>query len=355
MSDSDYPAATSAHLLGADDIHALARKAGIRPTKKLGQNFMIDPSTVRSIVRKAGVRPGDRVIEVGPGLGSLTLALLEAGALVTAVEIDPRLAALLPQTVEQYQPENASHLRVIVSDALKLDASLLKNVSCETLTSSSTVSVPLPQSSVQAASQFADQSKSDQTQPSRLDPSESDPTDQNVSRETIVSRETFRLVSNLPYNVATPILLTLLERFPGLRTATVLVQDEVADRLTAGPGSKIYGVPSVKLAWFGDSHKAGSVARSVFWPVPNVDSSLVSFTRTRDALQRPQQLRQTTFNLIDQAFSQRRKTVRAALKKTATADQIIAAGIDPTARGERLTIDDYLRLARVLTSGAETD
>ncbi len=280
-------------LLGADDIHALAAQAGIRPTKKLGQNFMIDPSTVRRIVRTAGVRPGDHVLEVGPGLGSLTLALLEAGAQVTAVEIDPRLADLLPQTVRRYQPHNADHLHVIVSDALKLDAGMLGDV----------------------------------------------------------SRETFRLVSNLPYNVATPILLTLLARFPALTTATVLVQDEVADRLTADPGSKIYGVPSVKLAWFGHSHKAGMVARSVFWPVPNVDSSLVGFERIPAGQAHPRRLREATFRLIDKAFGQRRKTVRAALKKTATAEQIERAGIDPSTRGERLVVEDYLRLAQVL----ETD
>ena len=293
MADSETPASPSvSRLLGADDIHALAARADIRPTKKLGQNFMIDPSTVRRIVRTAGVHAGDRVLEVGPGLGSLTLALLETGARVTAVEIDPRLADELPRTVEQHQPENAAHLRVIVSDALKLDADMLGDV----------------------------------------------------------SRETFHLVSNLPYNVATPILLTLLARFAHLETATVLVQDEVADRLTGGPGSKIYGVPSVKLAWFGSSHKAGSVARSVFWPVPNVDSSLVSFERTDEAKARPQQLRETVFDLIDRAFGQRRKTLRAALKKAATPQQISEAGIDPTIRGEKLEIDDYLRLAQVLAT-----
>lgn len=292
MAQTDAGRTGTDGLLGADDIHALAAQAGIRPTKKLGQNFMIDPSTVRRIVRTAGVRPGDHVLEVGPGLGSLTLALLEAGARVTAVEIDPRLADLLPQTVRRYQQHNADHLHVIVSDALRLDADMLGNV----------------------------------------------------------SRETFRLVSNLPYNVATPILLTLLTRFPTLTTATVLVQDEVADRLTADPGSKIYGVPSVKLAWFGHSHKAGMVARSVFWPVPNVDSSLVGFERIPAGQAHPQRLREATFRLIDEAFGQRRKTVRAALKKSATAEQIERAGIDPSTRGERLVVEDYLRLAQVLES-----
>lgn len=308
MDDQD-PTAGTAGLLGADDIHALAARAGIRPTKKLGQNFMIDPSTVRRIVRTAGVRPGDRVLEVGPGLGSLTLALLEAGAKVTAVEIDPRLAALLPQTVAHYQPGNAGNLSVIVSDALRLDAAMLAGAAADHGTAAPAGNV---------------------------------------------SRETFRLVSNLPYNVATPILLTLLARFPGLAAATVLVQDEVADRLTAGPGSRIYGVPSVKLAWFGSARKAGTVARSVFWPVPNVDSSLVSFERTAQADSRPQELREKTFALIDRAFGQRRKTLRAALKKTASADQIAAAGIDPSARGETLVIDDYLRLTRILENDGQS-
>lgn len=336
MDDQD-PTAGTAALLGADDIHALAARAGIHPTKKLGQNFMIDPSTVRRIVRTAGVRPGDRVLEVGPGLGSLTLALLEAGARVTAVEIDPRLAALLPQTVAQYQPDNAGNLSVIVSDALKLDAAMLERATIDH--SHSTAG-----HAETSAAQMTD----------RGNPATDADSGTGIAHAGNVSRETFRLVSNLPYNVATPILLTLLARFPGLTTATVLVQDEVADRLTAGPGSRIYGVPSVKLAWFGPARKAGTVARSVFWPVPNVDSSLVSFERTPQADSRPQKLRDKTFALIDKAFSQRRKTLRAALKKTASADQIAAAGIDPSARGETLVIDDYLRLAQVLENNGQS-
>lgn len=335
MGDPD-PMTGTAGLLGADDIHALAVQAGIRPTKKLGQNFMIDPSTVRRIVRTAGVRPGDRVLEVGPGLGSLTLALLEAGAKVTAVEIDPRLAALLPQTVGRYQPGNAGNLTVIVSDALKLDATMLEQATIDH--NHNTVNRAEP-----SAAQMTDGGN----------PTTDADGDTGTAQAGNVSRETFRLVSNLPYNVATPILLTLLTRFPGLATATVLVQDEVADRLTAGPGSRIYGVPSVKLAWFGAARKAGTVARSVFWPVPNVNSSLVAFERTPQADSRPQELRDRTFALIDKAFGQRRKTLRAALKKTASADQIAAAGIDPSARGETLVIDDYLRLARVLENDGQ--
>lgn len=318
--DGQHPVAHD--LLGADEIHALAQKAGIQPTKKLGQNFMIDPSTVRRIVRISGIGPDDEVLEIGPGLGSLTLGLLEVGARVIAVEIDSRLARLLPQTVRRHQPGNAQNLCVIACDALSLTPSMLERA--------------------------ADGATSG-----------TDP-DTNVSRETFFSLPVpgmplhpNRLVSNLPYNVATPLLLTLLARFPLIRTATVLVQSEVADRLTAQPGSKIYGVPSVKLAWFGFAHKAGSVSRSVFWPVPHVDSSLVSFTRTPNAANRPQELRTRTFALIDAAFGQRRKTVRAALKKIASTDQIGRAGINPGIRGEKLALDDYLRLAAICASDAK--
>ena len=294
----------SARLLGADDIHALASRAGISPTKKLGQNFMTDPQTIERIVRLAGIGPEDQVVEVGPGLGSLTLGLLKAGARVTAIEIDPKLAALLPQTVERFQPQNAAKLRVVLSDALRIE------------------------------------------RPGQL--------------TGIDATKPFALVSNLPYNVATPILLTLLERFETLAHCLVLVQNEVADRLTASPGSKIYGVPSAKLAWFGAARKAGRIARSVFWPVPNVDSSLVAFDRDphpqwAKSLASPltPELRTQTFRLIDEAFAQRRKTLRAALKRTANAEQIQQAGIDPALRGERLTVGDYARLASVLLNARE--
>lgn len=285
----------TARLLGADDIHQLAAQAGIQPTKKLGQNFMCDPQTIRRIVTIAGVQPGDQVVEVGPGLGSLTLGLLGAGAHVTTVEIDPKLHAQLPHTVERYQPHNADNLTTVLSDALAIKT--------------------------------ADQLPG-------IDPD-----------------KPFALVSNLPYNVATPILLTLLSRFENLSSACVLVQSEVADRLSAGPGSKIYGVPSVKLRWYGEAKNAGKVACSVFWPVPNVDSSLVSFTRwpqgSPHALRaQDYQLQERTFALIEAAFLQRRKTLRAALRDQLRAEQIEAAGIDPMLRGEKLTLEQFAALAQ---------
>lgn len=285
----------TARLLGADDIHQLAAQAGIQPTKKLGQNFMCDPQTIRRIVTIAGVQPGDQVVEVGPGLGSLTLGLLGAGAHVTTVEIDPKLNAQLPQTVERFQPQNADNLTTVLSDALAIET--------------------------------ADQLPG-------IDPD-----------------KPFALVSNLPYNVATPILLTLLARFSNLSSACVLVQSEVADRLSAGPGSKIYGIPSVKLRWYGEAKNAGKVARSVFWPVPNVDSSLVSFTRwpqgSPQALRaQDYQLQERTFALIEAAFLQRRKTLRAALRDQLSAEQIQAAGIEPMLRGEKLTLEQFAALAQ---------
>lgn len=285
----------TARLLGADDIHQLAAQAGIQPTKKLGQNFMCDPQTIRRIVTIAGVKPGDQVVEVGPGLGSLTLGLLGAGAHVTTVEIDPKLHAQLPHTVERFQPQNADNLTTVLSDAMAIET--------------------------------ADQLPG-------IDPD-----------------KPFALVSNLPYNVATPILLTLLARFSNLSSACVLVQSEVADRLSAGPGSKIYGVPSVKLRWYGEAKNAGKVARSVFWPVPNVDSSLVSFTRwpqgSPQALRaQDYQLQERTFALIEAAFLQRRKTLRAALRDQLSAEQIQAAGIEPMLRGEKLTLEQFAALAQ---------
>ena len=207
-------------LLGAADIRRIAEEEGISPTKKFGQNFVIDPGTVRRIVREAGVGADDTVLEVGPGLGSLTLAILETGATLTAVEIDPPLARRLPKTVAEFMPQASDRLTVITSDALALTPDMLP----------------------------------------RLD-------------------GRFTLVANLPYNVATPIVLTLLERFDGLDSFLVMVQKEVADRLAAGPGSKIYGTPSVKLAWYGTAERAGVIGRNVFWPAPNVDSALVRFSR----------------------------------------------------------------------------
>jgi 16S rRNA (adenine1518-N6/adenine1519-N6)-dimethyltransferase len=283
-------------LLGVRDIRQIAAQLDINPTKKLGQNFMVEPGTVRRIVKDAQVQPDDDVLEIGPGLGSLTLGLLEKGARVTAVELDSRLAEQLPTTVRKHGgPEFTDHLKVIHGDGLQVTPELL------------------------------------------------------AEHGFIVPNRPFHLVANLPYNIATPLLLTLLERFTNLETAFVLVQKEVAERLSAKPGNKIYGAPSVKLAWYGTAKAAGNVSRSVFWPVPNVDSQLVDFVRDNPTENTGNaenaSLRERTFQLIDAAFAQRRKTLRAALRGIVTAEQIDAAGIDPAARGETLTIGDFTRLA----------
>ena len=271
-------------LLTAPDVRRLAEQLGIRPTKQLGQNFVIDPNTVRKIVRTAGVGPDDVVVEVGPGLGSLTLGLLPETARVVAVEIDPPLARQLPLTVVEVAPDLAPRLEVVLQDALELE------------------SVPGP-----APTAF---------------------------------------VANLPYNVAVPVLLRLLEKLPSLERGLVMVQAEVADRLAAPPGSKTYGVPSVKAAWYAEVTRAGAIGRNVFWPAPNVDSGLVAFTRREP----PPGDRAATFAVVDAAFAQRRKTLRAALagwagSPAAAEERLRAAGIDPQARGEVLSVDDFARLA----------
>jgi 16S rRNA (adenine1518-N6/adenine1519-N6)-dimethyltransferase len=270
-------------LLGPAEVRDLAATLDLQPTKKLGQNFVVDANTVRKIVRTAGVVAGDEVLEVGPGLGSLTLGLLEAGARVTAVELDGRLAELLPHTVAELQP--GASLTVIHDDALR-------------------VAVP------------------------------GAPT---------------RLVANLPYNVSVPVLLHLLETVPSLDTALVMVQAEVGQRLAAAPGSKVYGSPSVKAAWYGTWTTAGSVSRQVFWPVPNVDSILVSYRR--GSLPGSDAERIATFALVDAAFGQRRKMLRQATAdalggSVAASARLKAAGIDPTLRGEQLTVTDFLAVAR---------
>ncbi|MEU5991875.1 16S rRNA (adenine(1518)-N(6)/adenine(1519)-N(6))-dimethyltransferase RsmA [Spirillospora sp. NPDC047418] len=273
-------------LLGPADVRDLAARLGIRPTKTLGQNFVIDANTVRRIVRAAGLSAGDVVIEVGPGLGSLTLALLPAARRVVAVEIDPALAAELPATVAAREPDLAERLEVVRADAMKITR------------------LPGP--------------------------------------------EPTALVANLPYNVAVPVVLHLLAELPSLRSALVMVQAEVADRMTAGPGSRIYGVPSVKLAWYGEARRAGAVGRAVFWPAPNVDSGLVAFTRREPpptSASRPE-----VFAVVDAAFAQRRKTLRAALagwagSAPAAEEALRAAGVDPRARGEALDVAAFARIA----------
>jgi 16S rRNA (adenine1518-N6/adenine1519-N6)-dimethyltransferase len=273
-------------LLGPAEVRELAARLGARPTKTLGQNFVIDPNTVRRIVRTAEVGADDHVVEVGPGLGSLTLALLPEVASVTAVEIDPVLAGELPATVARHAPAYADRLTVVTADALRLDA--------------------LPGAAPTA------------------------------------------LVANLPYNVSVPVLLHLLERFPSLRRVLVMVQAEVADRLAAPPGSKVYGVPSVKAAWYAEVRRAGPVGRTVFWPAPNVDSGLVAMTR-RDPPTTTAS-RAAVFAAVDAAFAQRRKTLRAALagwagSAAAAEEALRAAGIDPRTRGEALGVAEFARLA----------
>jgi 16S rRNA (adenine1518-N6/adenine1519-N6)-dimethyltransferase len=276
-----------AQLLGPAEIRGLAAELDVRPTKKLGQNFVHDPNTVRRIVELSGVGPGDSVLEVGPGLGSLTLGLLATGAQVVAVEIDPVLAARLPGTARERAPEAAARLTVLERDALKVRAEEL----------------PAPPST---------------------------------------------LVANLPYNVAVPVVLHLLAELPSLSRALVMVQTEVADRMAAGPGSRTYGVPSVKLAWYGKVRKVGAVPRAVFWPVPNVDSSLVSFERATEPVS--DVAREAVFAVVDAAFAQRRKTLRAALASWAGSAEragaaLQSAGVDPSTRGEQLTVLEFARVA----------
>ena len=271
-------------LLGAAQIRELAASLDLKPSKSLGQNFVIDSNICTKIVRVAGVTKDDIALEIGPGLGSLTLALLQSAESVVAVEIDHRLATQLPITVAEHFP-TPEHLTVINGDALTL-------------------------------------------------------------KELPVSPTV--LVANLPYNVSVPVLLNLLERFPTLRSGVVMVQAEVADRLSGRPGTKEYGIPSVKAAWWAEVKGAGSISRSVFWPAPNVDSKLVSFTRR--ATPGSEELRKITFTIIDAAFAQRRKMLRSALSSlygssSAAEEILIRAGIDPTLRGESLEIASFCAIA----------
>jgi len=280
------PVASDAVLLGPAQVRALAERLEVRPTKQWGQNFVVDPNTVRKIVRVAGVGPDDIVVEVGPGLGSLTLALLPVVRHVTAVEVDPRLAAALEETVRDLQPGNVHRLRLVAADALTV------------------TKLPGP-----------------------------DPT---------------ALVANLPYNISVPVVLSFLQHFPSLQRVLVMVQLEVAERLAAAPGSKTYGVPSLKAAWYGDVELAGKVGRTVFWPAPNVDSGLVSIVRRNPP--KTTASREDVFRCIDAAFAQRRKSLRAALAgwagSAARAETaLVAAGIDPRTRGEQLDITAFARIA----------
>ncbi|MEV0951458.1 16S rRNA (adenine(1518)-N(6)/adenine(1519)-N(6))-dimethyltransferase RsmA [Promicromonospora sp. NPDC050249] len=278
---------TSNALLGPAEIRDLAGRLGVRPTKTLGQNFLHDGGTVRKIVRIAGLKPGERVVEVGPGLGSLTLGLVEAGASVVAIEIDRLLAGQIAETVRARFPD--ADFEVVLSDALDVT--------------------------------------------------------------TLPGAPPTALVANLPYNVAVPVLLTMLERFDSLERVLVMVQAEVADRIAAVPGSKIYGIPSVKAAWYASARRAGTIGRNVFWPAPNVDSALVYLERREPPSTTAP--RERVFTVVDAAFAQRRKTLRAALSGlfgsgVAAETALRAAGVDPSARGETLVVEQFARIAEQL-------
>ena len=277
-------------LLGPADVRALAARLGLRPTKQRGQNFVIDANTVRRIVRTADLRPDDVVVELGPGLGSLTLALLAEVRRVVAIEVDPVLAAALPDTLAAYAPDLADRCEVVAADALHVE------------------SIPGPAPTALAA--------------------------------------------NLPYNVSVPVLLHLLALLPTLERGLVMVQSEVADRLAATPGSKAYGIPSVKAAWYADLRRAGAIGRNVFWPAPNVDSGLVAWTRREPPVTSAS--REQVFAVIDAAFAHRRKALRGALRELAGSGvaaeaALTKAGIDPLARGESLTVEEFARLTEALT------
>jgi 16S rRNA (adenine1518-N6/adenine1519-N6)-dimethyltransferase len=277
----------SAQLLGPAQVRTLAAALGLRPTKARGQNFVIDPNTVRRIVKAAELEAADVVLEVGPGLGSLTLGLLPVVASVVAVEIDELLAAQLPLTVAERAPDLAARLRTLTADALRVGPADL----------------PVPPTA---------------------------------------------LVANLPYNVSVPVILHLLEVLPSLRTVLVMVQAEVADRLAAGPGSKVYGVPSVKARWYAEVRRAGAVGRTVFWPAPNVDSGLVAMTRRPPPT--TSATRAEVFAVVDAAFAQRRKTLRAALagwagSAAAAETALRAAGVDPSTRGEAIDVAAFAAIA----------
>jgi len=274
-------------LLSPTDVRTLAASINFKPTKRWGQNFVVDANTVRRLVGLSGVQPGQTVLEVGPGFGSLTLGLLAAGASVTAIEIDPVLSELLPVTVAKRYPEASDNLTVRCADAMHLVLGDLQTPD--------------------------------------------------------------HLVANLPYNVAVPVLLHLLGEFDAISDGLVMVQLEVAQRLTAPPGSRVYGAPSAKLAWHADAEFAGTVPANVFWPVPNVGSGLVRFTRHAV----PSAPREQVFAVIDAAFAQRRKMLRSALAHLVDAQTLESAGVDPTARGETLSVDQFTAIAKRLKALAD--
>ncbi len=288
-------APSAPRLLGPAEVRALAAELDLRPTKQKGQNFVIDPNTVRRIVRESRITGDDVVVEVGPGLGSLTLAILEVAKSMVAVEIDEVLAARLPRTIAEFAPGQAANFQLVLADAMRVQE------------------IPGPPPTA--------------------------------------------LVANLPYNVSVPVLLHLLDLLPSLERGLVMVQSEVADRLAAKPGSKVYGVPSVKAAWYADVRRAGAIGRNIFWPAPNVDSGLVGWT-SRPAPSTTA-TRDQVFAVVDAAFAQRRKTLRATLKALVGGNgdraeaAIVAAGVDPKVRGEMLVIDQFVAVAEQLYAGTD--
>ena len=277
------------NLLGAIEIRAIADELELRPKKSLGQNFVVDSNICQKIARLAAVKSSDHVVEIGPGIGSLTLALLETGARVTAIEVDSRLAGRLPRTLSEH---GAEKFKIVLGDALEINS---------------------------------------------------------------LSNDANKLVANLPYNISVPVFLNFLERFPSIKSGIVMVQSEVARRLAATPGTKDYGAPSVKAAWWAKVELSDSVSRKVFWPIPNVDSSLVTFSRI-EPVDRDEKLREITFSIIDQAFGKRRKMLRSALSDffggSSSAERALSSiGIDPTLRGESLGITDFIAIARANRMG----
>ena len=277
---------------GPAHVRSLASVLELRPTKQRGQNFVIDANTVRRIVRESAITGDDVVVEVGPGLGSLTLALLEVAARVVAIEVDDKLAGLLPDTIAEYAPGQQDRFELVHADALRVE------------------SLPGPAPTA--------------------------------------------LVANLPYNVSVPVLLHLLALLPSLERGLVMVQSEVADRLAATPGSKVYGVPSVKASWYADVRRAGAIGRNVFWPAPNVDSGLVAWTRREPPATAA--TREQVFAVVDAAFAQRRKALRGSLRTLAgsgeaAGDALVRAGVDPLARGEALGIEEFVRITEELQAG----
>ena len=279
------------NLLGAAEVRALADQLNLKPTKKLGQNFVVDANTCRKIVKLATVEKSDIALEIGPGLGSLTLALLEEASQVIAIEIDSRLANQLPITAAE-RGFDQDKLKVINDDA--------------------------------------------------------------ISVRELAFKPTV-LVANLPYNVSVPVLLNILEHFPTITRGVVMVQSEVADRLAAVANNKDYGSPTVKANWWAHLKIAGNVSRSVFWPTPNVDSSLVRFDRHLPAGSEAERV--ATFTVVDHAFAKRRKMLRSALSqlfKSNAESALIQAGIDPTSRGEVLTVEQFLKIGKQLLNDKST-